>query len=139
LKIDHYLSETFFYSLFFLFKFLYIRLTFRHIPDQLPLIIHRQTIPSTLNTRRVSIPLDQSLTSDTKRDIDESSLQQSLSICPLCEISFDTIGIHRPVNDACGHTTCFQCFKAVMIKATGCSLCQKEEEINYSVRKIFID
>ncbi|CAF0746181.1 unnamed protein product [Adineta steineri] len=48
--------------------------------------------------------------------------------CPICQIPFDAAGIHRPVNDACGHTTCFQCFKAVMIQATGCSLCQKEEE-----------
>ncbi|CAF3569054.1 unnamed protein product [Rotaria sordida] len=56
--------------------------------------------------------------------------EQSISntICPLCQIPFDTAGIHRPVNDACGHTTCFQCFKANMIKATGCILCKKEKK-----------
>ena len=81
-----------------------------------------------------------------KKSIDEPS-QQSLpidgnsSICPLCEIPFDTAGTRRPVSDACGHTTCFQCFRAMMIKAAGCSLCQKEEEMNlqttnYSVRRI---
>ncbi len=64
-------------------------------------------------------------------------------LCPLCQIPFDSVGVHRPVNDACGHTTCFQCFKTIMIKATGCSLCQKEEEINsqitdYSVSEISI-
>ena len=41
---------------------------------------------------------------------------------------FDTAGVHRPVSDACGHTTCFQCFKSTMIKASGCTLCQREEE-----------
>jgi hypothetical protein len=73
--------------------------------------------------------------------IDVPSISNPL--CPLCQIPFDTAGIHRPVNDACGHTTCFQCFKKIMIKATGCSLCQKQEEeeinlklSNYSVSKI---
>ncbi|CAF4587739.1 unnamed protein product [Rotaria socialis] len=54
----------------------------------------------------------------------------SKTLCPICQIPFDIAGVHRPVNDACGHTTCFQCFKTIMIKATGCSLCQKEEELN---------
>jgi len=44
----------------------------------------------------------------------------SNNVCPLCKIPFNTVGIHRPVNDACGHTTCFQCFKTIVIKATGC-------------------
>jgi superfamily II DNA helicase RecQ len=88
------------------------------------LIIHRQTISS---TQRDSTPLKK--LSDTKKDfksIDEQPLE-TCSVCPLCQIPFDTAGIHRPVNDACGHTTCFQCFKDVMIKATGCSLCQEEK------------
>jgi hypothetical protein len=57
----------------------------------------------------------------------------SNTLCPLCQIPFDAAGIHRPVSDACGHTTCFQCFKAIMIKATGCTLCLREEENNSEV------
>ncbi|UJR38488.1 hypothetical protein I4U23_031156 [Adineta vaga] len=77
------------------------------------------TLPSTTYHRSISCsslptPTQQQTVSNTQ--------------CPICQIPFDTVGLHRPVNDACGHTTCFQCFKAIMIKATGCSLCQREEE-----------
>ncbi|CAF3482464.1 unnamed protein product [Rotaria sp. Silwood1] len=155
-------------------------LTFRHIPNEPP-IIRRHTIPSqilSLNTKKDSISftkplnnnIDESQQSPSKINIspisslpiihsssDYSTLHRSASltinqsssssssfstscvkiersvsntICPLCQIPFDTTGIHRPVNDACGHTTCFQCFKTTMLQATGCSLCQKEEELN---------
>ncbi|CAF4172451.1 unnamed protein product [Rotaria sp. Silwood2] len=60
-------------------------------------------------------------------------------ICLLCEIPVDTGGIHRPVTDACGHTICFQCFKTTMLKATGCSLCQKEEELNSQLSDQYCD
>lgn len=140
--------------------FVHIRLIFRHIPDQPPSHIRRQAISSqiiTFNpTQKDSIPSQILPFNPPKRDVtplkkidkpkEKSPIvdipSQSNTLCPLCQISFDTAGIHRPVNDACGHTTCFQCFKAVMIKGTGCSLCQKEEKMNsqtsdYSVRKIY--
>lgn len=53
---------------------------------------------------------------------------QPANSCPICHTVFDQSGIHRPVNDACGHTTCFQCFKTTMFQATGCSLCQQEKQ-----------
>jgi hypothetical protein len=144
--INHYLSEIFFIFYSYQIKFVHIRLTFRHIPDQPPHTTRRQTISSQIlsfNNQRDSSPLKK--LDKPKENLPIIDVPPSISntLCPLCEIPFDTVGIHRPVNDACGHTTCFQCFKKIMIKATGCSLCQKEEEINTqifdddSVRKIF--
>ncbi|CAF1574118.1 unnamed protein product, partial [Adineta ricciae] len=79
-----------------------------------------------------STPTFFSIPSTDTRPISSSLVKttatQQTNQCPVCQTPFDTAGVHRPVNDACGHTTCFQCFKAVMIKGTGCSLCQKEEE-----------
>lgn len=81
-------------------------------------------------------PIRRPLVSSEQRDatpsisMDHSSLQRSTSdpSCPLCRTAFDVSGVFRPVNDACGHTTCFQCFKSTMIKGTGCILCQEKEE-----------
>lgn len=90
-------------------------------------ITHSSSAHSLLN-RSTSLTID-------RNDSFSSSCSKidrlvSNKICPLCQTPFDTVGIYRPVADACGHTTCFQCFKTMMIKATGCSLCQKEEELN---------
>lgn len=81
-------------------------------------------------------PMRRPVVSSEQRDaapsisMDHSSLQRSTSdpSCPLCRTAFDVSGVFRPVNDACGHTTCFQCFKSTMIKGTGCILCQEKEE-----------
>ncbi len=116
-------------------KFIHIRLTFRHIPDQPP-HVRRQTIPSQISlfhSQRDSIPLKKIDKPQQSSPVTDISPSAPNTFCPLCQIPFDTAGIHRPLTDACGHTTCFQCFKEVMIKATGCSLCQKEEEINSQV------
>jgi len=153
-------------------KFLHIRLTFRHIPDQPPNIRHQPIV--SCDRKRDSIPLKKpsikideprqsppivdvssvsslhrssssSLTNDRPCSIPTTDPSMSTTKCPICQIPFDTVGIHRPVNDACGHTTCFQCFKTIMIKATGCSLCQREEEelnsqlSDYSVSQIKIE
>jgi len=65
----------------------------------------------------------------------ESPSVSSANLCPLCRIAFDIGGVHRPVSDACGHTTCFQCFREVMLNGTGCSLCQKEKNQSKTNRK----
>ncbi|CAF3090085.1 unnamed protein product [Rotaria sp. Silwood2] len=120
-----------------------------------------QQSPLTIDTSSISsLPITYSssnqftLDRSTSPSIDRSSFSFSSSsssscvkiersmpntICPLCQISFDTAGIHRPVNDACGHTTCFQCFKTTMLQATGCSLCQKEEEFNSQLSDLNYD
>ena len=140
------MRTVFFSFLFFFIEFLVnIRLNFRHIPDQPPPppAIVRRSSSSLLNTQRDLTPLKKSQRtvpfvshssvdqlSDNRSQISSIDIPSSNSslVCPLCRIPFDTAGSHRPVSDACGHTTCFQCFKAIMIKATGCTLCQKEEE-----------
>ena len=130
LIINPHLSENFLFLCFGLI-FIDLRFIFRHIPDQPPII--RSLI---VNSQRDSTPLKISIDPPSDNPFTNISEQTSPStLCPLCQIPFDSTGFHRPVSDACGHTTCFQCFKAIMIKATGCTLCQKEEDDeNNSVR-----
>ncbi|CAM4861610.1 unnamed protein product [Rotaria socialis] len=87
---------------------------------------HISSNHSTLH-RSTSLTIDRSSSFSSSSSYSKNDRPISNTLCPICQISFDIAGIHRPVNDACGHTTCFQCFKTIMINATGCSLCQKEE------------
>lgn len=126
-------SEDFLFLSFFIF--IDLRFIFRHFPDQ-PSVVRPSNI-SIVNSQRDSTPLKISHSSidppseNSFTNISEqTSPSHSSTLCPLCQIPFDSTGFHRPVSDACGHTTCFQCFKVIMIKATGCTLCQKEEENN---------
>lgn len=124
----HHLSETFLLP-FFVFIFIPIRFSFRHIHAQPPPPTIRPSTISIVQSQRDSTPLKRSQSFAN----DSSPPPHPSTLCPLCQIPFDSTGFHRPVSDACGHTTCFQCFKATMIKATGCTLCQKEEDENSSV------